>query len=189
MAFLVVVIFGAPGIQNAVSQSTDEADKISVCESKHREFLRIGDAKFVARYAFTEFKYCASMFKHFAWDYAEPQRSEELTKLISYLEGESLVPTARNRPAEYSVIVPSWIKTDAKLWYTGEVTDSKFAYSIRHMITSKIVIPSDGGIQFEELRIPSWFKNTSQWWVEGLITAPEYVYATEYLIDKNIIRV
>jgi len=57
------------------------------------------------------------------------------------------------------------------------------------MITSKIVIPSDGGIQFEELRIPSWFKNTSQWWVEGLITEPEYVYATEYLIDKNIIRV
>jgi len=189
MAFLAVVILGASGIQNVASQSTDEADKISTCESKHREFLRIGDAKFVARYAFTEFKYCASLFKHFAWDYAEPQRSEELTKLISYLEGESLEPVARNRPAEYSVIVPSWIKTDAKLWYTGEVTDSKFAYSIRHMITSKIVIPFDAGIQFEELRIPSWFKNNSQWWVEGMITEQEYVSAMEYLIGKNIIRV
>ena len=189
MSFLAAVILGASGIQNAASQSTDAADKISTCESKHGEFLQIGDSKFSTRYTYTEFKYCASLFKHFAWDYAEPQRAEELTKLISYLEGESLVPTARNRPVEYSVIVPSWIKIDAKLWYTGEVTDSKFAYSIRHMIASKIVIPSDGGIQFEELRIPSWFKNTSQWWVEGMISEQEYVSATEYLIGKNIIRV
>ena len=46
MAFLAAVILGASGIQNAASQSIDEADKISLCESKHREFLQIGTQNF-----------------------------------------------------------------------------------------------------------------------------------------------
>ena len=57
------------------------------------------------------------------------------------------------------------------------------------MINSKLIIPPDVGIQYEELRIPQWFKNNVHWWAEGIVSDQEYRLSIEYLMGKNILRV
>lgn len=87
------------------------------------------------------------------------------------------------------VVIPSWIKNNAKWWSEGSVSEQDFIKGIQYLIQNNIVkIPPTSPSSNVE-QIPPWVKNTARWWAEGQISDDEFVKAIQYLIANDIITV
>jgi len=89
------------------------------------------------------------------------------------------------------VVLPDWIRNNAKWWAQGAIGDNDFVSGIQYLIKEGIIqIPEtvssvDGGSQ----EIPSWIKNNADWWVQGLISDDDFVKGIQYLVEQGIIQV
>lgn len=94
-------------------------------------------------------------------------------------------------PSESVIIIPDWIRNNAKWWSENKISDDDFTGGIEYMIKEKIItIPTLGqGQPLPESPIPYWIKNSAKWWADGLVSDLEFVNAIEYLINAGIIRV
>ena len=165
-------------------------EEIEFCNTFYDEFQNLGESKFKERYIHHKDQtYCAILFSHPAWSSDISDREKILSEIIANLKGEKITKEVRDRPESDKTRAPQWIKDDAKMWYEGKQTDSKFAFSLRYLVESKFVIPPpEQEIKTIEMKIPSWFKNTTEWWSVGMISDTEYFTAMEYLMGKNILR-
>ncbi|KAF6247336.1 hypothetical protein C6990_02375 [Nitrosopumilus sp. b3] len=90
----------------------------------------------------------------------------------------------------FSTDIPEWIKTYAKNWATGDISDSEFMSGLDFMIQNKIiVIPNVDSIDSSIDDVPSWFRNTSHWWSNDLISQQEFINSIKFLIEKDIILI
>ena len=90
----------------------------------------------------------------------------------------------------FSTDIPDWIKTHAKNWATGDISDSEFMSGLDFMIENKIiVIPGVDYVDSSIDDVPSWFRNTSHWWANDLISQQEFINSIKFLIQKDIILI
>jgi len=86
------------------------------------------------------------------------------------------------------IIIPDWIKNNAKSWSKNNLDDNIFVNGIEFMIQQEILkISITDNIGNEEIFIPDWIKNIVDWWVEGQVSDDEFVNAIENLIERKII--
>ncbi len=85
--------------------------------------------------------------------------------------------------------IPSWIKSNAKWWAEGTITDNDFVQGIQYLIQQEIikVPPTQSGAGSQV--IPSWIKNNAKWWAEGTIGDSDFVQGIQYLIKQGIIKI
>jgi hypothetical protein len=89
-----------------------------------------------------------------------------------------------------SIVIPSWIKNNAKWWHEGSIGDSDFVKGLQYMIQNGIVVvpPSQGTASGSQV-IPAWIKNDAGWWADGTIDDKTFVQAIQYLITNGIIQI
>ena len=110
----------------------------------------------------------------------EPRETGELL-ITGFAEGWS--------PGE-EILIPQWMKTNAKRWSEDRLDDNIFVRGVEFMINQEIIkIPVSRDIGGENLIIPSWIKNNAGWWVDGLISDEDFVFGIKYLVEKGIIQV
>lgn len=89
------------------------------------------------------------------------------------------------------LVVPSWIKNNAKWFADGTIGQSDFIKGIEFMIKEKIMnipdLPASSGVS--ETKMPDWIKNNAKWWADGQISDQDFVKGIQFLVEKGIIKV
>ena len=92
---------------------------------------------------------------------------------------------------EKQVIIPDWIRNNAKWWSEGAIGDSDFTSGIQFMIKENIISIPDLPEQASETTegVPKWVRNNAGWWADGLISDDDFVSGIKYLVEQGIISV
>ncbi len=86
------------------------------------------------------------------------------------------------------VLIPSWIKDDARFWSDGSMTDTQFLQDMQYLIDNKIVdIPQAMLSDNPTSQIPSWVKDDAKSWSSGSISNDEFAGALQYLVSNGMI--
>ena len=87
--------------------------------------------------------------------------------------------------------IPDWIKSNAKWWSTGAITDSDFVNGIQYLIKERIIVITDLPAygQATAQKIPAWIKNNAGWWADGKISDSEFVSGIQFLITNGIMKI
>jgi len=145
----------------------------------------------------------ATSIEHANMTSAEPitQSQQDTSNQVSseFLDEKSKpsIQKKSDRPIETisePVIVPSWIKHNAKWWAQGAINDNDFTSGIGFMIKEDIIkvpqiISEKEKSSFTLGKIPKWIKSNAKWWSEDLISDEDFVRGIEFLIKEGIIQV
>lgn len=89
------------------------------------------------------------------------------------------------------IVIPSWIKNNAKWFGEGTIGPSDFSKGIEFMINENIInipdLPASSGVS--ETKMPDWVKNNAKWWADGQIPDQDFVKGIQFLVEKGIIKV
>ena len=91
-----------------------------------------------------------------------------------------------------TLVIPSWIKNNAKWWSEGQVRDSDFVKGIQYLIQQGIMkVPAQSASSTTSTTqpIPSWIKTNAGWWAEGQISDQDFVKGIQWLVANGIIVV
>jgi len=87
------------------------------------------------------------------------------------------------------LVIPHWIKNNAKWWYQNQIQDSDFIKGIQYLIENKImIIPPSANVATQN-KIPSWVKNDAGWWANGTISDNDFISGIQYLVSSGIISI
>ncbi len=91
----------------------------------------------------------------------------------------------------YELVIPQWIKNNAKWWADGEIGDTDFLKGIQYLVQNGVIKAplSQGGYTSTSKQIPSWIKNSAGWWANGTIDDSEFVKGIGYLVQSGIIQI
>ena len=126
------------------------------------------------------------------------ERIKELTSIRIQADKEKELQIAQEKEAirqeilSQNLMIPEWIKNNAKWWSEGTISDSDFAGGIQHLIQEKIIDIPDLLEQESETvgeKIPVWVKNNAGWWANDLISEDDFLNGIKYLIKEGIIHV
>ena len=93
-------------------------------------------------------------------------------------------------PKSSDVVIPSWIKNNAKYWSGNKITDKDFVNGIQYLIKQKVIkIPDTKKEGTTSTAIPSWVKNTAGFWADGKTSDSDFVKGIQYLIKSGIIKI
>ena len=96
----------------------------------------------------------------------------------------STMPTGMNMP----IVLPTWLKNNAKWWHSGTISDDDFAKGIQYMITNGIIqIPHTASGTSSSQQIPAWVKNNAGYWGDGQIDDQTFVKGLQYMISNGMI--
>ena len=108
--------------------------------------------------------------------------------------GPSSSRTTAQNPLETTtttneIRIPSWVKSNAGFWSSGEIDDATFINGIQYMIKEKIIIISSDIQKTNEsaTSIPSWVKSNAGFWSDGLTDDQTFVNGLQWLINNGII--
>jgi hypothetical protein len=91
----------------------------------------------------------------------------------------------------FSTFIPDWIKTYAKSWAIGDMSDSEFISGLDFMLEHHIIVIPN--LRYSEQNfvsdIPDWIRNNANWWANDLISQQEFINSLEYLIEEQIIEI
>ncbi len=90
--------------------------------------------------------------------------------------------------------IPDWVRSNAKWWADGAISDNDFTSGIEFMIKQDIIkvpqiISEKEKSSFTLGKIPTWIKSNAKWWSEDLISDEDFVKGIEFLIKEEIIRI
>jgi len=91
-----------------------------------------------------------------------------------------------------TIVIPGWIKNNARWFADGSIGESDFTKGIEYMIKEGIMkIPNlpPTASDVARINVPDWVKNNALWWADGLITDDDFVKGIQYLVEHGIIRV
>ncbi|MGQ0605808.1 MAG: polysaccharide deacetylase family protein [Candidatus Nitrosotenuis sp.] len=91
--------------------------------------------------------------------------------------------------ADGSIVIPDWIKNNAKWWSEGKMGDSDFTKGLQYLIEQDIIKIPDTEKGTAAQKIPNWIKNNAKWWSEGKIGNGDFVKGIQYLIQNGMIIV
>ncbi len=88
-----------------------------------------------------------------------------------------------------SIVIPNWIRNNAKWWHEGTIDDNTFVQGIQFMIQNNIMVVPHGtpSSTTGSNIIPSWIKNNAGWWSDGTIDDNTFVQGIQYMITNGII--
>ena len=91
---------------------------------------------------------------------------------------------------DVELVLPSWVKNIAELWYNDKIGDETFLGTIEWLISKEIIIlpNTDTGDNLSN-SIPAWVKNTAGWWASDQIDDQTFVNALQYLVQIGLIQV
>ena len=108
---------------------------------------------------------------------------------VDVMAGSGTTTTPPTPPKTETIVIPSWIKTNAKFWSDGQITDKDFVSGIQYLINQKIIkIPSTSASGAKSDTIPSWVKDAAKFWADGQTTDKDFVNGIQYLITNGIIK-
>ncbi len=86
------------------------------------------------------------------------------------------------------ILIPDWIRNDADLWLTDDISDSEFLEDLDYLFEKQIIFAPDLDVSAESQRhIPSWIKTSASWWHEERISDNEFLNLIENLVKRKII--
>lgn len=89
-----------------------------------------------------------------------------------------------------STSIPNWIKSTAKFWANGGVSDNEFEKGIQYLVENKIIKISETQQNSQSIqRVPPWVKNLAGMWINGTASDDDFTKAIEYLVNVGIIVV
>jgi len=98
-------------------------------------------------------------------------------------------PVPQSMPDD-PVHVPSWIRSNAKWWSEGTISDSDFISGIQYLIQHGImIIPQTSQEGYISDSVPHWVKSNAKWWSEGTISDSDFISGIQYLIQHGIMSV
>ncbi len=102
---------------------------------------------------------------------------------------QSSTPTQTQ--TEQGIVIPLWIKNNAKFWQQGQIDDSVFVSGIQYLIKQGIIqIPTTTANQpTSSVTIPPWVKTNAGLWADGQIDDQTFASGIQYLIQIGIIVV
>ena len=105
--------------------------------------------------------------------------------------GERPSTTISKVPTEIELIIPDWIRKNAKWWSEGITSDDEFVISIQYMIKTRIIRISDLSSSSGETQneVADWLRQNVKWWSEGQLSDGEFVSGIKWFIEKGIIRI
>lgn len=89
--------------------------------------------------------------------------------------------------AEQSVI-PSWVKTAAKLWSKNQIDDSGFVKIMQYLIEQDIIKIPNTQIVNPQDHVPGWVKHNAGWWADDVLGDSDFLKSIQYLVSANIIQ-
>jgi hypothetical protein len=121
-----------------------------------------------------------------------PAKAGFITFLVDVQTGTPTTPTIPTTPTTptTNIVIPPWIKNNAKWWSEGTIGDSDFVSGIQYLINQKVIQipPTSAGAQTNNV-IPPWIKNNAKWWSEGTIGDRDFVLGIQFLITNGIIKI
>ena len=88
------------------------------------------------------------------------------------------------------IVIPSWIKNNAKWWSEGQMDDSQFEKGMQYLIQKGIMkVPKTTVSSAASHGIPSWVKKNAGWWASGQISDTEFVKGIQYMITNGMISI
>lgn len=105
---------------------------------------------------------------------------------------KALVPDKPKKMEQNTIVkVPEWIKSNARWWAEGTISDREFSLGIQHLMKEGIIkIPeTERKTSSVSDEIPYWVRSNAEWWSKGLISTDDFVRGLQYLIEKGIIRI
>ena len=119
-----------------------------------------------------------------------PQQFKELKLLFSILKDKNIKSTFLNEINSEYLLVPKWIKHNAKWWAEEKISDITFVNGIHFLIDENVIQVNSAETNESNLtQIPPWIKNNARWWSENLLSDEEFVKSIQYLIDQKIINI
>ncbi|MDR3782672.1 MAG: hypothetical protein P4K92_05120 [Candidatus Nitrosotalea sp.] len=95
-----------------------------------------------------------------------------------------------NAYAQESTSIPNWIKSTAKFWVNGDVSDNEFEKGIQYLVENKIIKISEIQQNSQSIQhVPPWVKNLAGMWINGSASDDDFTKAIEYLVNVGIIVV
>lgn len=92
--------------------------------------------------------------------------------------------------ADKPLLIPSWIKNNARWWAQGTIADADFVQGIKYLIENNVmVIPQTAQGVASSQDIPHWIKSNAKWWADGMISDSDFVLGIQYLIKHGIMQV
>ncbi len=90
-----------------------------------------------------------------------------------------------------AIVIPPWIKNNAKLWASGQIDDPTFVSGIQYLIKQGIIQlpPTTASQPTSSVAVPPWVKTNAGLWASGQIDDPTFVSGIQYLIQIGIIVV
>lgn len=89
----------------------------------------------------------------------------------------------------HKTLVPDWIKSNAKWWSEGTISDGDFVQGIQYLIKNNIIVaPRTVPQETGSGQIPSWIKSNAGWWSEGRISDSDFLSGIQYMIQQGIIK-
>ncbi|GFN42032.1 MAG: TPR repeat-containing protein [Marine Group I thaumarchaeote] len=86
------------------------------------------------------------------------------------------------------VVIPDWVKNNAKWWSEGEIKDDEFILGIQFLIKNGIMkVDPPASSNLSSVAIPDWVKNNAGWWADDLISDDEFVSGIYFMIQNGII--
>jgi len=98
--------------------------------------------------------------------------------------------TSQNQSGQ-TIVIPQWIRNDAKWWQQGQIDDSTFASGIQYLIKQGVIQlpPTASGQSSPGIQIPQWVKANAGLWANGQIDDSTFAAGIQYLIKIGIIAV
>jgi hypothetical protein len=150
---LAVLIFSALVIlpiysQNASAHYVDESNLktneaiVNYCGKFYDEYNFMNHQDFFMQHTYQpKLRFCVILYDHLIWPTQHPDRIKILAAELAKLIGDSSYVKQRHFDDFDSTAIPLWIKEDATKWSRNEISDSRFAYVIRSLITLDIIRP------------------------------------------------
>lgn len=117
------------------------------------------------------------------------QKLELLKSVISGAKSAQIRIVSLDSISDQNTTIPDWIKTNAKWWSTGKITDSDFTKGIQYLIKKEIIKVPQAQKETVSKKIPDWIKNTAKFWSENQTSDTDFLKALQYLIQNGIIAI
>ena len=89
-----------------------------------------------------------------------------------------------------SLLLPDWIKNNAKWWSNDEIDDNTFVNGVQYLVEHDIIsVQKDIQTENTNDTIPDWIKNNAKWWSNDEIDDQTFVNGIQHLVKVGIIKV
>ena len=122
-------------------------------------------------------------------NFAQVEQLEVLFSKLKERNIDTVLISEINTEPNQEILVPQWIKNNAKWWIENRVSTEEFLNSLEFLVSTEIIHVSQTEQTDKIFHIPRWIQQNIGWWVDGHISDSEFLSATEFLIQNGIIQI